>query len=255
MENETSLDNQIPAGTIYKDRAMWVGTFLGGPLVTGYLVAKNYKVFGENDKARKTWIVAVIATILIFGIAIYAPYVERMPNTLFVLIYTGIAYLLVRIYQGDKIDAHIRVGGKTHSWYRVIGVSILGLLITIIPLVVFAYLAGDFSDTTTTKTYGTLKHEILFEKNNIAETEVDKIAEGFTKTNFFDKEQQKFVDAKKIGNDYEIAIYCNNSIKTDPEAVEWFVELRNDMQKLFPGNKIIFNLVVNTPDNIVRRLE
>jgi len=253
MENKTTLENQTPAPqeAIYKDKAMWVGTFLGGPLVTGYLVAKNYKVFGEREKIWKTWVVAIAALFLIFAIAFYAPYVDRMPNTVFVLVYTGIAYLVVRIWQGAKIDAHIRAGGKIHSWYRVIAVSIIGALISFILLFAFAY----FSDTTTIKPFGKLKHEILFDKNNITENEVDKIGEAFVQTNFFDNEQQKFVDAKKVGNDYEIAVYCNNSIKTDAEAVGYFADLRGEMQKMFPDRKIIFNLVVSTPDNIVKRLE
>jgi hypothetical protein len=252
MENKSTLENQTPAAqAIYKDKAVWVGTFLGGPLVTGYLVAKNYKVFGEKDKIWKTWVVAIAALFLIFAIAFYAPYVDRMPNTFFVLLYTGIAYLVVRIWQGAKIDAHIRAGGKIHSWYRVIAVSIIGALLSVIPLVAFTY----FSDTTTIKPFGNLKHEILFDKSNITENEVDKIGEAFVRTNFFDNEQQKFVDAKKVGNDYEIAIYCSSLIKNDAEAVRYFADLREEMQKMFPDRKIIFNLVINTPDNIFKRLE
>lgn len=36
---------------IYKDRAIWAGTFLGGPLVAGYLIAENFKVFNEKKRA------------------------------------------------------------------------------------------------------------------------------------------------------------------------------------------------------------
>jgi hypothetical protein len=250
MENKTTLENQT-AEAIYKDKAMWVGTFLGGPLVTGYLVAQNYKVFGEREKIWKTWVVAIAALFLIFAIAFYAPYVDRVPNTVFVLLYTGIAFLVVRIWQGAKIDAHIRAGGKVHSWYRVIAVSIIGALVSVIPLFAFAYL----SDTTTIKPFGKLKHEILFDKSNINENEVDKIGEAFVQTNFFDNEQQKFVDVKKVGSDYEIFLYCNNSIKTDAEAIGYFADLRGEMQKMFPDGKIIFNLVIGTPENIVKRLE
>ncbi|MCU1287907.1 MAG: hypothetical protein JWN60_136, partial [Acidobacteria bacterium] len=39
MEYEAALDNQIPVEKIYKDKEVWVGTFLGGPLVAGYMIA------------------------------------------------------------------------------------------------------------------------------------------------------------------------------------------------------------------------
>jgi hypothetical protein len=52
---------------IYTDRLIWAGTFLGGPLVAGYLIAENFKVFNEPNKVKLTWIYAIIATIVIFG--------------------------------------------------------------------------------------------------------------------------------------------------------------------------------------------
>lgn len=39
------------------------------------------------------------------------------------------------------------------------------------------------------------------------------------------------------------------------EATQTSVDLRNDMQKFFPNNKIIFKLVVNDLDNVVKRIE
>ncbi len=40
MENK---NNENSIEKIYKDKAIWVGTFLGGPLVAGYFFSKNYK--------------------------------------------------------------------------------------------------------------------------------------------------------------------------------------------------------------------
>jgi hypothetical protein len=244
MEQET---------TIYKDRAIWVGTALGGPLVAGYLAAANFRAFGERDKVWKTWLIAILATLFIFYIAAYAPYVERIPNMVFVLVYTGIAFLVVRIWQGAKIDAHIRAGGRVFSWLRVVVVAVVGGIVTASFILAFAFLNGEFS--VTYKTYGIMKHDVQFDKSNITEAEVDKLAEAFTKAEYFDREVKKTVDMKKVGNNYEINIYCNDLIKTDPQATGWFVALRDDVQKFFPDNKIIFNLVIDTPDNVVKRLE
>lgn len=78
---------------------------------------------------------------------------------------------------------------------------------------------------------------------------------GFTKTTFFDQSVTKYVYIKKNGMDYEISISCNNSIKNNPEAILYFSQLRINMQTIFPDNRIVFNLIVNNIDNIVKRIE
>ncbi len=40
---------------VYKTNMIYLGSWLGGPLVAGYLIAENFKAFGEFSKAKKTW--------------------------------------------------------------------------------------------------------------------------------------------------------------------------------------------------------
>jgi hypothetical protein len=254
MKDETRLDNQIPEEKVYSERAVWAGSFLGGPLVAGYMIGENFKAVGEREKVWKTWIIAIVVTAIVFA-TIFIPLFDKVPGFFYFLSYAVIASIFFRRFQSEKIDAHLAGGGELFGWGRIIGISILGVIATGTLLLGAVYLAADFSETTTTKTYGTLKHEILFEKSNITVSEVDKIADALTKGGFFEQEKQKFVDAKKIGNSYEVVIYCNDSIKSDPEAVEYFAGLRNEIQQQFPGQKIIFNLVIGTPDNVVKHLE
>ncbi|MBT2564879.1 hypothetical protein J7E50_24660 [Pedobacter sp. ISL-68] len=253
---EQTIDIQISTKKLYKDRAIWVGTFLGGPLAAGYLIAENFKTFNEFDKAKKTWIYAIIATIVVFGGVFLIPENVKIPNQIIPLIYTAIAYYLVKHFQGQKITSHINSGRQLHSWWRTIGVGVIGLTITVIPIFGFALLIDSGTNVgTDTKTYGVMKHEIAFDKNNISETEVNKIADGLTKTVFFDEAVTKYVYAKKLNDSYEISISCDKSITSNEEALQPFVQLRTELQTLFPDNKIAFNLVVDSLDNIVKRLE
>ncbi len=256
MGQEINFDYRDTAGKVYKDREIWAATLLGGVLAAGYMVAANYKTFGETDKARKTWLVSGAATAFLFYISFFAPYIDRLPNSAFAFIWASIVFVVVRIYQGEKIASHIRAGGQIQSWWKTIGVSLVGLAITVAAFVGVSYAIDAVKNANlTTKTYGTLKHDIAFDKNNISEAEADKLAEGFRQTGFFDDKIQKSVDAKKIGDNYEITVYCGDAIRNNSEAVGYFRDLRSEMQKLFPDNKIIFNLVISTPDNIVNRLE
>jgi hypothetical protein len=49
MENENQLNEiQVPCGKIFTKNQIWVGTTLGGPMVGGYLISRNFKQFDDN---------------------------------------------------------------------------------------------------------------------------------------------------------------------------------------------------------------
>jgi hypothetical protein len=254
MQQETFTEKQIPEGKIYNDRKIWAGSYLGGPLVAGYLISENFKAFGEHDKVWKTWLISILALVLVI-VTLFIPLFERVSNFLYCLCYAISAHIFVQLYQRRKIDAHIEAGGRLYGWWRLIGISILGTIITIIPLFGAAYLAGDSSDNTTVKTYGNLKHEILFDKNNITEAEVDKIADALTKRDYFTDNAKAYVYVKKIKNTYEIFFSCNESVKTEPTAIPFFTALHKELQGLLPENKIVVVLVVDSMDNVIKRIE
>ena len=253
---EQAGENPIPRGKVYKDKAIWVGTFFGGPLAAGYIIAENFKVFGEHHNAKKTWIYTIIFTIVLFSGIFLIPNIEKIPKQIIPIIYTAIAYSLCQRLQGQKIVEHINAGGQYYKWWRALLIGIIGMIITFLPIVGIAYMSGDFTnDSLTTKTYGIMKHEIDFDKSNISEQEVDNIADGFRQTTFFDESISKYVYVEKANNNYEISISCNNSATRSSESLEPFIQLHNDMQTLFPNNKIVFKLVVDDLDNVVKRLE
>ncbi|HVT85837.1 MAG TPA: hypothetical protein VHD35_11600 [Chitinophagaceae bacterium] len=128
---EENLFPSTPAFKLYKDRAIYVGTFLGGPLVAGYLAAENFKQLGQTDRVKTTWIIAILATMIIFGAVFLIPNIEKVPNYIIPLIYTGIAQFLVQKYQGLAIKTHIAAGGQTYSVWRAVWIGLVGLAILI----------------------------------------------------------------------------------------------------------------------------
>jgi len=251
------IDKQIPKGKIFKDRAFGVGIFLGGPLVAGYLFSENFKTFGQTEKVKPTWILSILATIIIFGGVFLIPENIKIPNQIIPIIYTAIAYGLFHKIQSEKAAQHINAGGLIHNWGRVIGVGIIGLMITILPIFAIAYTYDTAEQQNiTTKMYGaTVKHEIDFDKSNISEKEVDKIADGFIATGFFDLSVAKYVYVVKNGVKYEISISVIQGMENDIEALKPFVDLRKDMDNYFPNNQIEFKLVVNSLENVVKTLK
>ena len=254
--NET-IENSIPTGKIFKDKTFWVGTFLGGPLVAGYLLAENFKTLGQSEKVKPTWIITIIVTIIIFGGVFLIPENINIPNQIIPLVYSAIAYGIFKQYQGAQSNEHINSGGLTHSWWSVIAISIIGLLITIISIFAIVYASDTIEQANiSTKTYGlNVKHEIAFNGENISEQEIDKIAEGFRETGFFDLSVAKYVYAEKNGNKYEISISVIEGMANDNNALQPFIELRNQMDEYFPNNIIEFKLTVDYLDNVVKTLK
>lgn len=127
---EQVSDVQTSTRKIYKNNAIRVATFLGGPLVAGYLIAENFKAFDEPDKAKRTWIFAVITTALIFAVAFSLPATSSSGEYLVPLLYAWAAYYLVQRYQGTNITSHLNAGGETYSWGRTLLIALIGCVIT-----------------------------------------------------------------------------------------------------------------------------
>lgn len=255
QNEEIILEQQVPAGKVYGERAAWTGVFLGGPIVAGYFIAENYKLFEQPEKAKRTWIISTIATVIIFGALFFAPNAEKLPRYIVPIIFAGITYWIIQYYQGNDIKAHVQAGGGVYSRWRAALVGLIGAIVTLVVLlgVVYAVGTNDIPNGTT-KTYGTIKNQITYEKS-IPETEIDKLAAALTQVTFFDESVAKEVYVKKIGDAYQISISCNASAKGNNEALKYFTQVKTDLQKLYPKNKIVIFLVVDSLDNIIQKIE
>ena len=257
MEQETTLNYQSRTEKVYKDREIWVATLLGGTLAAGYMVAKNFQALGETHKVRKTWIVTFAVTVIVFLIGFYAPYLDRLPNFLFVLVIAGIVVVLAQMYQGERIRRHIRAGGQIQSWWKTLGVSLAGFVVTMVLFVGMAAILTVVEEmNTATKNYGKMQHEVSYDKRNISESEVDALAEAAMRTNLFlDSSGQWFAYIRKVGSDYEISVSVTRATLTDADYLKFFNEQRGYIQAQFPNNKIILNLVVEDFNKVEKRIE
>jgi len=128
---EKDLLSTVPLNKLYKENSIWLGSFLGGPLVAGYIIAENYKNMGQIKNVKPTWIITIVATIVIFGIIFFVPALENLPNMTMPIIYIVIANFLFQTYQGKQVKAHIENGGQIHSMWRVALIGIIGLITTL----------------------------------------------------------------------------------------------------------------------------
>jgi len=119
----------------------WIvfATYFGGPLAATYFLYKNFKVFKEMERAVLTIKVGVLATFIIFASIAFIPeaVMDKIPNSVIPIFYTMAVYMIVHQYQEKQIGEYFEKGGLKESGWKVTGISILALLITVTFTVIF----------------------------------------------------------------------------------------------------------------------
>ncbi len=265
---ENTIPQVVPEGSIYTLKTIQVATTLCGPLVAGYMLSNNFKLFGEPDKARNTWLWTIVLTVLLFGILFALPdkIINKTPTILFPLLYGAVAFYTGKKFQESNINAHIKAGGNKYKFGRSFLVSVICLLVLSIPIlgivgaqIVLSNPAAEIFKSIgydSIKTYGTIKNEIAYPSGNISVIELDSIANALNQVGYFDEITHKEIMVKKSGNNYEISLIMNKLIKTDTGFVVGMSEGKKQLEPYFPGHKIILQIVIDEdPGTVYKRIE
>jgi hypothetical protein len=141
-QEEITFFADVTPQRIYTLRAIQVATFLGGPLIAGYLISENYRVFNEDKKSKMAILGGVITTILLFGIIFMLPD-NKMGSTFIIpLAYSWATYLLVQQLMGAQMKAHLAAGGQVYTIWRAILGSLIGLAVTLVGIFAIALFIG-----------------------------------------------------------------------------------------------------------------
>ncbi|MFH4964864.1 hypothetical protein V8G69_07655 [Gaetbulibacter sp. M235] len=130
---------------LYSSKAISGATFLGGPLAAGYLISENFKALNKPDDGRKSLIIGIITTIVLFGGIFMLPesIIDKIPRQIIPLIYTGIIWGIVEWKQGDILKVHKENGNSFFSGWRAAGVGFISLVIIGIGIFGYAFLSTD----------------------------------------------------------------------------------------------------------------
>ncbi|MEO5642533.1 MAG: hypothetical protein ABIQ40_14275 [Bacteroidia bacterium] len=239
VEPIDAVDPTLPK--IFQGKSIYAATFIGGPLAAAYMIAHNFKVFGDSAKARSIWISSILFTVLLFVVVFNLPANIKIPNVLFPLVYTGIAYGIMHYYQGKQIEAYLQKGGSLFNGWKIAGVALISLLIT--GGCVFAYVY--FTDpvfTSSTKSYGTSENIIMYPKGTITEAEVDKIEQSLERTGVFVNSRTINVYLDKSNGNYEITFAMLENSWNEPQTIADFDTIRQEIQQDFPSAHIVIKM-------------
>lgn len=119
---------------IYSKNQIDIATFIGGPLIAGYLISSNFKIFGDKEASKKTLIISLISTVIFFGVLVLLPesITSKIPNISTAIVPILAADFVVRQYQSKKIEEYLKKGYSKASSLGVFGKSVISLIITLI---------------------------------------------------------------------------------------------------------------------------
>lgn len=128
MEPEVSTSKRL-----YSPGQIAFAGFLGSPIAACWLFARNYRQLGQPKSAHQWLLWGVVGTVILFIIASFLP--DSVPNLALPIGYTvGFLNAAKRIH-GSAIAEHLAVGGRLDSWWAVVGVGVLCLVIVVAVIV------------------------------------------------------------------------------------------------------------------------
>jgi Ca2+/Na+ antiporter len=247
---------ELKTEKIYTEGRIIQAAFFGGPLVAGYLIAKNYTAFGEKGLAKRAYVYSVLGTILFFSLIILTPDVTKVSGILYISFYLFFTSWFVKRYQGLKINAYLENHGQIQNVWRTLAIGLAGGLISLVGL----GLVGLSIDTLSTASVGAGNgkpwiQKVVFNTREISGDKVTSIVGNLSKTDIFARSDVKKIGIGKPGNDISVYIVCEESALSDSSLIKQSIELKDDMNRILPGNKTVINLSVGDLVNVSRRIQ
>ena len=138
----------------YSNRAISIATYFGGPIAAGILIRKNFLNLGKEKEGLIALVVGIVSTILLFwGIfQIPEPIIDKIPNALIPLVYTGIIYLIVEKIHGNILKKHKEEKNEFYSAWRAAGIGLMCSVITLGGIFAYSYYDTENWDVDAYKT-------------------------------------------------------------------------------------------------------
>ena len=209
------MENNSPK--VFTNNAILVATFFGGPFAAGLLVAKNYKVFGNENAARNSVFIGILSTVLLFGGIFLTPdyIIEHISQPVIPAIYTGIIALLVNKLQGKKINEFIANNGQKASNVEAAKYGFLGTAV-IAGFILLMFLSSRQGYT---KSMNIDKNVVLHYTKNIEESKSKFLSEVIKLSGFAENSDGADLFFSNENNFYSLKIVIPDTTLLSDSAV------------------------------------
>jgi hypothetical protein len=117
----------LPSSRLYSSRQIYVASFIGTPLAAAWFMACNWAALGDEPRALRYLWLGFGATIAALAVAIVLP--DKTPHILWPLLYSVAIYQWAKVLFDRLFGPFISNGGVKGSWWVVVGVSVLAMII------------------------------------------------------------------------------------------------------------------------------
>lgn len=220
---------------IFTNKTISVATYFGGPIAAGFLIARNFKIFGKPDAARNSVFIGIISTIIMFGLLFMIPekIIDKIPAPLIPAIYTAIISLIIERKQGAQIKAFLANNGQTASNWQAAGYGLLGLLVIagFIAIVVLATPPGGYKNKIDISPAVT-----LYYNNEVEETTARQVSDEIKHSGFLADSEGSDLFLNNEENFYRLKfVIIDTSLLRDERIIQdynFFEQLLNENLKL-----------------------
>lgn len=179
----TAPEAPPPAFKLFSVKHILWGSLFGGPLVATLMMAANFKRLGEIKKSRVASLIGAGTVAIVVFLSFYIEKrFGRTGNLSFAGAFGAAARGAAKHYQGSALEAHEGAGGRMESAWKSLGVTVLGMLQTLIgAAVVVGWLQ-------TTVVFGG-SHDIVLE-GDATESDARRVGNVLTEVGVFRADQQ-----------------------------------------------------------------
>jgi hypothetical protein len=117
----------------YTSAQIKAATLIFGPLASGYLISRNFRLLGDAKAERLSLFLAAAYTTFLFYFAMAVPEdIRKILGTGAIVISVALAHHIVDRYQRREIDNLLLAGHARASGWKVFLIGLIGLAVTMI---------------------------------------------------------------------------------------------------------------------------
>jgi hypothetical protein len=128
---------------LYRENDILIGTFLGGPLAGGYLLAQNFKALHKpSSYVTRTWL-GTLAVFLVAALSSLVPVLDNLPTFVYSFVFCLTAHTVAKKLQGPGIALHREDGGRFYSRWNAAFVGLICLVLMLVLFFGLSFLQGS----------------------------------------------------------------------------------------------------------------
>lgn len=213
---------------LYTEKQLYVGTFLGGPLVAGIMAFKNFRRLGEPKKAERSILFTILFTVILFVLIYKLPenIYESIPNYVVPLINAAIVAFCFKKFLGQKHDDFFQNDGARESNWKVAGITGVGLIITLLIAVQLAFSQAAFPGDKLVFN----NNEIYYDEQETSNEEVHLLADVLFSFGYFADDLGVAVQLESQDDRHTLTIPIDKVYWEDQQVIEELHQLTDYLE-------------------------